>query len=505
MDPLDFHQPHSTEEITHFNLEQAAATRRQRERASKMSALLITIVVHAVAILILTLIVLPALQMDVPQIKAKSLPPTEGTIDTPVVTQTTVKSKPSSPSSSAKLITSHAAAAAVFVPVQPVETTIADIGMGTSLGMGFGGVGLGDGQGGLGGLPGSMKGRCTPQERLKRLREGGGTEACETAVVKALRWLAANQNSDGSWGSQFKGSMTGLALLAYFGHCETPRSTEFGVNVTKGLEFMINLGNAQGGKLSQIGGHSWVYEHGIGTYALCEGLTFIKELKIEFPGLQEATAKAVDMVLKGQHPSGFWDYDYNKTSQRPGDLSVAGWHVQALKAAHHAGFASKDLDKAIDIALEKTASVQADNGTFGYTNKADLGQRLVGVGVLCFQLWGKENHKAARDGLRWMNREMEPVYSASTCNLYAWYYTTLALFQRGSTYWDRWNKKWRDEMLNNQKEDGSWKPEGNVAGGAGHLSTKGAGRDADIYRVCLNTLSLEAYYRFLPGTGGDKR
>jgi hypothetical protein len=495
---------HNAEEVAHYNLAQAEAIRRKREKAGKLSAVVITVVVHVIAILILTLIILPALQVDVPQIQAKNLAPTEGQIETPVVQQQTVKSKPSSPSSSAKLITTHAATATVFTPTQPVESTVADIGMGTSLGMGFGGSGLGDGQGGLGGLPGSMKGRCTPQERLKRLREGGGNEQCETAVVRSLRWLKANQNSDGSWGQQYKASMTGLALLAFLGHCETPKSQEFGETVTKAITYLVNMGNEQKGKLSRSGGHGWVYEHGIATYALAEALTFVKELKMDFPNLQEVTGQAVQMILNGQHPSGSWDYDYNQTSKRPGDTSVLAWQVQALKAASHAGFEKKDIEKAVDKALKRLEEIQADDGTFGYTNKGSTGQRLVGAGALCFQMFGKENARPAREAIRYMAKEMtDPVYNSPTCNLYAWYYTTLSLFQKGGTQWDRWNRKWRDQILNNQNEDGTYKKEGGF--GSGASKTSAGGRDEEIYRLCLNTLSLEAYYRFLPGTGGDKK
>ena len=129
--------------------------------------------------------------------------------------------------------------------------------------------------------------------------------------------------------------------------------------------------------------------------------------------------------------------------------------------------------------------------------------RLVGVGALSYQMWGKENHKVTREALRWMNKNAEPVYASEDSNLYAWYYATLSLFQRGSTYWEKWNRNWRDELLNNQNEDGTWKPEGGLAKGGVH-GTGGARADANLYRVLLNTLSLEVYYRFLPGTGGGK-
>ena len=41
--------------------------------------------------------------------------------------------------------------------------------------------------------------------------------------MKSLRWMKQTQNKDGSWGNR-KVAYTGLALLAYLGHCETPRN-----------------------------------------------------------------------------------------------------------------------------------------------------------------------------------------------------------------------------------------------------------------------------------------
>ncbi|MFM7182834.1 MAG: prenyltransferase/squalene oxidase repeat-containing protein [Verrucomicrobiales bacterium] len=492
----------NAESIAHFNFERAQALHRQREKAGKYSALIVTVAVHLVAILFLTLILLPALQEDAMEIIDEKirLEPTEQVTSTPNLR--VAKAKPTAPSTGMKVITAPNTSSPVFAP-PTIQSNLSQIGSGAAMGMGFGGPdGIGDGQNEIENLPPDIQGRCTTQERLKRLREGGGNEECEAAVVRSLRWLKANQNSDGSWGTQYKASMTGLALLAFLGHCETPRSREYGQTVTMAITFLVNMGNGQNGKLSMIGGHGWVYEHAIGTYALCEALIFIKELKMPFPSLQETCEKAVQIVLDGQHPSGSWDYNYSKASSRPGDTSIFGWHVQALKAASHAGLEKKDIEKAVDRALKRLEQVQNESGTFGYTGKGSPNdQRLAGVGALCFQMWGKENSRPAREAIRWMSKEMDPVYHSPDCNLYAWYYTTLCLFQKGGSTWDRWNKKWRDQLLDNQNEDGIWKQEGNF--GKGATSTSAGGRDADIYRLCLNALSLEAYYRFLPGTGGE--
>ncbi|UQT43167.1 hypothetical protein M5E88_10450 [Akkermansia muciniphila] len=68
-------------------------------------------------------------------------------------------------------------------------------------------------------------------DRMKRITENRGTPQCEEAVVKSLRWLKKQQNKDGSWGGaphNYKCAMTGMALLSYLAHCETPLSEEFG-------------------------------------------------------------------------------------------------------------------------------------------------------------------------------------------------------------------------------------------------------------------------------------
>jgi len=475
---------------------QAEALRRRKERQGKISAFVIAAVVHAVVILILTLIVLPAMQVERPPIIARMISPTEGTIDSPITRQT-VRQRPTAPSTSARVLTTHSPTASIFAPTVPMVTETMDLGLGASLGLGIGMTG--DGQEGLTGIPDRLRGRCTEQERMKRLREGGGTQEVELAVRRALRWFQANQNEDGSWGRRAKAGMTGLALLAYFGHCETHQSREYGTTVSSGMAYLINLGRENNGMLAVVGGHGTVYEHAIATYALSEALTFVNELKVEFPGLQETVERAVRIILDGQSPSGFWHYGYDRS--HGGDLSITGWHLQALKAAEHAGFGSPELTKVVNRALERTIEVQADDGTFGYRHRAPTGDRLVGVGVLSLQMFGRGNTRAARDGLRWMNRNMEPIHASANTNLYGWYYASLALFHRGAGFWDKWNRTWRDEMLRAQNEDGSWPEEGGFDRG-GVRSTKSAGPDADFYRNGLNTLSLQVYYRFLPGTGG---
>ena len=99
-----------------------------------------------------------------------------------------------------------------------------------------------------------MQQRCDPKKRVERLRSGGGRDMTEDAIVKGLNWLKSVQDADGGWGKQDKDdkgekyggyaahrdAMTGMALLAFLGHCELQDSPEFGETVKRGIDFLTS-------------------------------------------------------------------------------------------------------------------------------------------------------------------------------------------------------------------------------------------------------------------------
>ena len=193
-------------------------------------------------------------------------------IDTPEVTQTTQRPSSSSTAAQVKVIAAVATAdVAVVNPDIEVDVPSEELSMGIDIGDGFG-TGTGDGDGG--GIPGILSKRCDLNDRMKRIAENGGTPQCEEAVVKSLRWLKKQQNGNGSWGEgQFRASMTGISLLAYLAHCETPLSEEFGENVLKGISFLVDLGMKNPVISEQPALKEICYDHAVATYALCEAYT----------------------------------------------------------------------------------------------------------------------------------------------------------------------------------------------------------------------------------------
>lgn len=429
-------------------------------------------------------------------------------------------------------------------------------GGGMAGGLGMGGVGAGGGPGrgngagaGLGGggtgrlfgmIPETMRKRCTGEDRLQRLREHGGTPACEDAVSRALAWLKSRQNSDGSWGSQRKPGLTGLVLLAYLGRCETPVSQEYGDSSTRAITYLVNLANSRGGKLTEEeSNNTWPYEHAIATYALAEAFTFCREAKIELPGLKEAVSATGQWIIDHQHKKGGWAYHYLVDGdQAHVDVSVTGWHLQALKALTHTRLTFKGMNAAISRGLDWLNSCQMREGGYGYQNFYPLQEyapyhALTGKGMLCNQMLGRGNSVQVSRALRYIlegaTYELEYDgqirklrhdgtafnFDGERCDIYGLYYESQALLWQGGEHWKRYLAKTRfdTQLVERQHPDGSWPSPG---GGVSAIKASSAWfhddfvqrqgswaiSDAAVYRTALCTLTLEVFYRFL-STGGE--
>jgi len=348
--------------------------------------------------------------------------------------------------------------------------------------------------------------RCSKQDRLSRLRAGGGNLQTEDAVIKALHWLKKTQSPDGSWGDKHKVAMTGLALLSYLGHCEDPSSEEFGESCLQGIVYLIDTGSKKNGKLAtDLKDRHWPYEHAIATYALAEAYSFSKRSHYQIPQHQEILQLAGEWIISHQHPSGGWDYAYDTQGSRGGDLSIAAWHIQALKACHVTGLDFKGIKKTAYAALDYVGKRQAKNGGFGYTGTTPVGSAghhsLTGAGILAYQMWGKGSRSEVRKGARYILAEAKLDYNGADCDLYAHYYHSQAMMQRGGDQWTQYNQMFSDQILLNQGNNGAWKKPGggkkiNAAGAMYANNTP----EGIHYRTCLCTLMLEVYYRYLPAT-----
>lgn len=322
----------------------------------------------------------------------------------------------------------------------------------------------------------------------------GRTRQSDKAVATALTWLARHQDADGRWSlgnfsrrctdgtcackaGQSDTAATALALLPFLATGQTHQSNgKYQQTISRGLYWLSSQQKSNGDLRSGSGN---MYSHGLATITLCEayGLSHDK-------AVGASAQQALNFVVAAQDPQGGgWRYE----PRQPGDLSVAGWQLMALKSGMMAGLSVPS--EAVKHAARFVNSMGDSNGGFGYTEPGST-LTMSAVGLLCSQYLGaRQDDKVIRTGSQ---RLLANLPSHDSRNAYYWYYATQVMHNLYDSNWDTWNRGMRRVLVESQETSGcatgSWSPEG-------HPFADQGGR---LMITALNTLSLEVYYRNLP-------
>ncbi len=355
-------------------------------------------------------------------------------------------------------------------------------------------------------VPGAAEVPAALSMRRKGLREKaaatlGGSPESERAVELGLKWLAAHQHADGHWsihafdancrGHRCSGTgsfeadpaATGLALLAFLGAGHTHREGDYRSEVARGLQWLVDQ-QADDGRL-YVGDAQYVlfYSHGMATIALCEayGLTHDESLR-------EPCQRALQFITDSQHPQfGGWRYRPRFES----DTSVSGWQLMALKSGQTAGLS---VPAPVFARVSRwLKSAEKAPGIFAYHPTRAASLPMTAEGLLMLQYLGADrNDPRLRAGADHLAKNLP---SLAYRDVYYWYYATQVMFHMQGRYWEAWNGKLRDMLIDTQEktggEAGSWDPLEPVPDRWG----KAGGR---VYVTCLRLLTLEVYYRHLP-------
>lgn len=339
---------------------------------------------------------------------------------------------------------------------------------------------------------GGMSGRAEDQRNELVVSEGG-TEASERAVEMGLAWLAAHQRKNGAWWFNFHDSecggrcrhpgsvgsstaATGLALLCFLGRGETPSQGKYQEEVQRGLYYLQNrmIFTKYGGDLQE----GTMYGHAIATLALCEAYGMTQDA-----ALRPLAQKAIDYIVHAQHEKGGWRY----TPKQPGDTTVTGWQVMALKSAHLAGLeVPTPTTEMVKLYLDEVQTHAGARYKYLLTDEEETPVPTA-VGLLCrmYLGWSKDM-TALREGVRYLS-ELGP----SASDLYFDYYATQVLHHYGAPYWDGWNRPMRDHLISNQAHAGHEK-------GSWHFSDEHGDQGGRLYSTAMAIMILEVYYRYLP-------
>ena len=338
-----------------------------------------------------------------------------------------------------------------------------------------------------------------PGGRIARVRETPG-KPTDRNVMLALRWLKKNQNADGSW-NRNKCAMTGLAVLTFLAHAETPSSSdEFGDTVLRGLQFLMDSQDRGSGLYGHQDGNQ--YSHPIATYAMCEayGLTYN-------PNVKRSAELALGPIIRGQHPTGGWTYRMDpgldaKTAAYRDDTSYMGWCVQALKAARMARIEVDGLDRAFKKAVCGFEKNAAREGGFGYTGPSST-HGLTSVGVLCMEMLGAGGDSRVRKSLaimdNWRIGAFDGANKVGGSPQYYFYYATQCKYNQGGKSWERWDAEMVKVYTDAQKiQRGAYRDHLGESHDIGWWENGDAHTDRPVMDTCLAALQLMVYVRYLP-------
>jgi len=390
--------------------------------------------------------------------------------------------------------------------------------------------------GGMGGIyqAGGFAGR-SGATREKMVEEGGGNAESERAVALGLQWLALHQANDGSWsmidyndttrekplgqpgrvfaftggdkdsGSENKVAATAFALLPFLAAGQTHKfnkenKIDYSKTVRGGLDFLIReqkriareaLRN-QGG-FNKTGSYDDnMYANGVAAIAMGEAYGMTSD-----PMLKESALAAMRYIKAAQHSEGGWRYSPNS----PGDLSVVGWQVMALKSCEMGGLViPPEVMKGVDRFLDSSYN---DKGYgYSYTPGGGATRTMTAVGMLCRLYRGVSPRNTAL--LKAVDLiKKNPPAMAMTEYYYA-YYATQVMHHMGGEEWQFWNLgpsgkgtdgmrdlliKAQDKGTNPKKapQAGSWAPTRSFHDG-----------QSRVLSTAMALLSLEVYYRHLP-------
>ncbi len=380
------------------------------------------------------------------------------------------------------------------------------------------------------------------KDHTEAIKFFGGSSESEEGVEMGLLWLATHQEAAGHWDStgfnkhdegkksdgpaldQYDVAMVGLALLCYTSAGYTHMNGKYQDVCERALEWLMTLQLPSGAwrderMLAQP--DSICYEQATALIAVTESYAMTRDFETNEAhdkAMKFACQMGVDWIQSYQNILLGWRYTNMAESN---DSSVTGWYVLAVKAARANGF--RVFEKCFDGALRWLDSVSQKTSEYeipdlsvkyeeyfkqkiydkcgtGYDDPQVL-PSMTAIALLTRRFIGlKRTHPLIRANANYLMDfppgDKDKHFGARNFNVtfYYLYYATLANFQMGAEYWDKWKKELITVVRDMQVKD-----ESSSAYGSWYEARPfGALRGGRIYCTTLMILTLEVYYRYNP-------
>jgi hypothetical protein len=336
------------------------------------------------------------------------------------------------------------------------------------------------------------------------------------AVERALRWLAAQQQDDGSFPTIPNGQpgVTSLCMMTFVAHGHVPGDGPYGRRLERATDFVLSC-QKENGLITLIGpegpritrrmdheiGNCAAYNHAISSLMLSELYGMSQEDRAR--RIEAAIHKSLAATLEMQRwpkdlpeDLGGWRYIDND-SVRDSDLSVTGWQLMFLRSARNAGFEvpKERIDDAVAY-VRRCFARECNSFEYATTGGDDRSRGMAGAGILALAHAGFHNSMEAQQSGEWILQHGFDDYNAmipfSQSQQHDRYHYGLfnccqGMYQLGGKYWEQFFPRAVRTVLANQQPDGSWSAES-------HFNDAPFG---NAYTTTLVVLSLGAPNQFL--------
>ncbi len=328
----------------------------------------------------------------------------------------------------------------------------------------------------------------------------------DTAVDRALLFIARNQSVDGSFPTHVSGQpgVTSLCVMALLSRGHIPNEGPYGKQLSRAIEYVLETQAPDGTLMLQRvaqtkGAHfEGNYNHSISGLMLGEvyGMSpTSQQERIRLAMEQALQLTRQQQLLPKRNPAerGGWRY-MRRFGVTDADLSVTAWQLMFLRSARNAEF---DVPQEwIDEALVYVrGSVDPVGKGFFYGLEGEdryCTQAIAGAGIVSLALSGEHNTDLAKGAGDWILRNPLARYNRNRLGEdryhYNIFYASQATFQLGGEYWFQYFPNLLDVLVENQNSDGSWQAESN-----GNDSRYG-----NLYSSALAVLALTPPYQILP-------
>ena len=355
-----------------------------------------------------------------------------------------------------------------------------------------------------GGAGGKWGGRRGGRRRLVRFRE-----PLAVAIGDGLSWLASHQDADGSWNAVAfmrhdkdgkrtdrpgehigQVGITSICLLSFLGDGSTLRAGPYRKVVEKATRWLLTQ-QKDSGTFVIPDNNNVILEHALATHAFGEACGLSRSMVIR----PWATLAADWLAAQQNDDGGFSATEKGEAS----DAFTTCHAVIACKTAKDFRIIATDKEATSRVFVRAVTwfdKVTAEDGSVtavGDVRIADGAARkeTAAAAVLLGRFFLGQNPRRVAAMVQAANTTLDglPAVGASEVDQVFSYLGSYGVYQMGRMYWNRWQGRLMNIIVETKRDDGNFKGSWDPVG-------KGAMAGGRVYATALSVLTLETYYRY---------